>query len=137
MHFAIPIRHFAWKDQPLFLLSSSECLAAIALQPLHRNGTPIALRLAFDERLSPRYFRMLADLVEVRVKLDPRQYTILQFRREIYERQVAEARTAGVGLEQYLARKIIASGLGDVRMAESYLKPRPIALPALPAGSMA
>jgi hypothetical protein len=56
---------------------------------------------------------MTEDMVRVSITLDNQAFAILRFRREVYLRHVGEAQAAGVSLQDYLARKLIASGIGE------------------------
>jgi hypothetical protein len=56
---------------------------------------------------------MADDTVVVRVALDDGGMTTLRFWRGVYTRLAAEARAEGCPLRDYLARRVLASGLGD------------------------
>jgi hypothetical protein len=56
---------------------------------------------------------MADDTVVVRIPLDDGGATTLQFRRGVFARLAAEARGEGCPLRDYLARRVLASGLGD------------------------
>ena len=56
---------------------------------------------------------MADDTVAVRVPLDGDRVTVLRFRGDVFRRLVAEARAEGCELRDYLARRVLASGIGD------------------------
>jgi hypothetical protein len=58
------------------------------------------------------------DLVSLSVPLNERQATVLRFKQEIYQRHAAAARRAGLELQDYLARKVIACGVVDGPLIE-------------------
>jgi hypothetical protein len=49
----------------------------------------------------------------VKVPLDDGDITALRFRRDVFRHLLAEARAEGCELQDYLARRILASGIGE------------------------
>jgi hypothetical protein len=56
---------------------------------------------------------METDTVAVRVPLDDGRVMRLRFRLNVLQRLAAEARTKGCDLRDYLARRVVASGVGE------------------------
>jgi hypothetical protein len=58
---------------------------------------------------------MATDMVRIHVDLNERQIASLRFHPDVFRRHAAEAAAAGVRLNDYLARKVAASGIGEIR----------------------
>jgi hypothetical protein len=61
---------------------------------------------------------MSTETVQVNVRFHGNCCVTLRFRREVYERLRAAAWSQGLDLEEYLAQKVIASGLIDGQVKE-------------------
>jgi hypothetical protein len=68
------------------------------------------------------------DIVAVRIPLDDGRVMNLRFRLSIFQRLAAQARTTGCALQDYLARRVLASGVGEEETAEA--DQRPLCAPA-------
>jgi hypothetical protein len=71
---------------------------------------------------------METDTVAVRVPLDDGRVMKLRFRLKVLQRLAAEARAQGCELRDYLARRVLASGVGEEAIGEQR---EPLGVPAL------
>jgi hypothetical protein len=56
---------------------------------------------------------METDVVAVRIPLEDGRVMNLRFRLNVFQRLAAEARAKGSTLQDYLARRVLASGVGE------------------------
>jgi hypothetical protein len=56
---------------------------------------------------------MAQDTIVVKVPLDDGGVTALRFRRDVFRHLVEGARAEGCALQDYLARRVLASGIGE------------------------
>lgn len=66
---------------------------------------------------------MVDEMVAVKVSLEGGKSVTLRFRPDVYEHHAALARSEGRTLQDYLARRILASGIGADAAAEPEQEP--------------